>query len=238
VRLLEGMTRALLAIVIALAATAALPRAAHAQWTNSITGNTFNNPMSSSLDTMIQHSFDRERMLAKLKKTDGSAVTAADLDGTAAATVAHKPIKTSDFKRRGGRPAVDAFFAANELDAESAAALRQIVDATFTAVEANARKNNVATAIAIALVASVQVSTATEVPDENATALVADVNDLLAGSAAFKKMKAKDRQTVYDSLILTTALMLALDAAGANDPDAKAAAKQMAEEMLARLTSS
>jgi hypothetical protein len=131
------MPRPWLALAFVAAALFAAPAPAEAQYRNPFTGNTFNNPISSSLDTMIMHSIQRQTLLKQLGAKKAPAAKAAPAK--------HQPLAATDFVRvDAGRPAVKAFLAQAKLPAETQAALMQIVDATFATFERDWRKDNVA----------------------------------------------------------------------------------------------
>jgi len=149
--------------------------------------------------------------------------------------VKHEPASASDFKPSKTRPAVDAFFANTKIDFIDPKDLRAIVDRTFAAVESQSRKHSVASAVGFAVATSLFVARNTNLEDDAVQDLVASINDRLATAASFKKMKAADRQMIYDSMILTTAIIITLNAMGENNESRKADAMEMANEVLVQL---
>lgn len=223
------MTRYLLALVVALGIAA--PATAHAQWRNPYTGTNWNNPMSSLADTMLYNSMQRQMLQASLNAQNKKKAAAA-----AAAT--HAPAATLDFKPAPGHPAVKAFLDGANLPADQRAAFQQVIDATFTEVEKRLRKNNLATGMGVALAAALEIKSGQEVPEDRVDELWASINDMLVASPEVKKLKPDQMQTMYDSLIMTTAIMLTFHELGKSDPKMKQASVDFASNVLATLTGS
>lgn len=223
-----------LALVAAI--SMAVPGQAAAQWTNPYTGNTWNNPVSSQLDTMILHSMQRKMLERSLAAKQGKASAK---DGRKPVKPpSHRAASASDFKPGKGHPTVDAFLASSGLDEPQQQALRQVIDATFVAVEGQLRAHNVASALGFAIAASLQIVSGKEVGDDEVRELILGINDLLAANPTFVKLKAADKQQLYDAMIMMGALLITFHTAGESDPKMKETAIEMAKGLLAQLTGS
>lgn len=206
---------------------------AEAQFTNPYTGRTWNNPTSSLIDTFIRNDMNRMMLESSLAKKQGKNAAAAAVPEQKRA---RQPASATDFSPGKGRPAVDQFFANSGLRGEELKGMRQYIDGTFAALESQYRKNSVATAMALALGTSVEIASGQEISDAQARELVANVNDLLASAPSFTKLKASEKQTMYDTFVLVSGLMLALKSSGDTDPTAKQASVEMAKGVLEQLT--
>ena len=149
--------------------------------------------------------------------------------------VKHEPLSASDFKPGKGRPAVDAFLAKAKFNFIDVKDLRPIIDRTFVVVEGQLRKNNVASALGFVVATSLSIARNMDLPEDALHELIASINDRLVTSPSFKKMKPADRQTMYDSLILTGAILITMNAFGEKDEGIKADAMEMANEVLVPL---
>jgi hypothetical protein len=218
-------------IPFVVAAALLLPGTAGAQWRNPFTGNTFNNPISSSLDTMILHSM-QQRMLQQSIQ--------AHQQGTAkAAKPKHVPLSKTDFKPpEKGHPVVKAFLDAAAPKADERKQFQKAIDETFGVVEKSLRKNNVATAFGLAIGTALEIVTGKESSEQADKELIAGINDELAAAPEFAKLAPKDKQTLNDTLVLTGALMIILHTAGQSDPAMKDASVSLAKAVLTQLTGS
>jgi hypothetical protein len=211
-----------------------------AQWTNPLTGNSFNNPISSSLDTylynkMQQRTFDQS-MAARRGQPQQQ-----QRPGTPAAPVApvvHKSLVASDFTPVAkGHPVVDAYLSSPAVNDQTRPAMRALFDGTFAEL-AKARKNNVATAMASALAMAMGILSGQPLSQAATQELVLGVNDLLAASPDFARLKPQDRQAMYDSLAMTAALLAVMQEVGRNNPQMKAQSVVAARGVLQQLTGS
>lgn len=207
-----------------------LPGVASAQWRNPFTGNTFNNPLSSTLDTMILHSM-QQRMLESSVQAHQPA--------KGKAKPKHQSLSKSDFKPpQKGHPVVAAFLDSVKLDTDQRRQFQQAIDATFNLVDKQLRKNNVATAFGLAIGTSLEIITGKQSSDEADKELIAGINDQLAAAPEFTKLAPKDKQTLSDTLVLTGALLVILHSAGESDAAMKDASVSMARTVLTQLTGS
>jgi hypothetical protein len=149
--------------------------------------------------------------------------------------VNHAPLSASDFKPGKTRPAVDAFLANTKLPFISAKDLRPVIDQTFVLVEGHVRKHNVASAMGFVIATSLVIARNTDLELDALNELIAGINDKLAASASFRGMKPGDRQTMYDLLITTGAVLIVLNTLGEHDEGLKADAMEMADALLGQL---
>ena len=224
-----------LIIVGALAATAG---SARAQYRNPYNNMTWNNSFSRMMD--MTNSMNQNLMNQMNRINMSRSQLRKQLEGEKPAApppakVAHKPITATDFKPADkGHPVVDKFVAGFPLSPEDAASLKQALRLSLDNFEKETRKNNVATAFAIAIVAAVHVANNYDIPDAQSDEIVLSLNDAFAGSPQWKKMSARDKQTISDAMLVYAAMMLNLY--GQPDDNVKAAGVNMARELLARLT--
>jgi hypothetical protein len=215
-------------IVVGLVLATAAP--ARAQFRNPYTGTTWNNPVSSSVDTMLLHHTQKKMLERSIAAQQGK---------KAAATVARAPLTASDFvPAKKGRPAVKAFLDSAGLPKDQRAAIEQVIDLTFAAVEKGGRKNNVATAMGIAIGAALMIANGKEIPDDDLSELTLGINDVFAVTAEFKQLDAAARQDIYESLIMTTALLATFHELGTSDAAMKKASVDLAKAVLQKLTGS
>jgi hypothetical protein len=207
-----------------------IPGDARAQWRNPFTGNTFNNPLSSSLDTMILHSMQQRMLQQTIQPRQ---------QGAAKGKSKHVPLSKTDFKpAEKGHPVVTAFLDGVAAKPDERKQFQKAIDETFALVEKSLRKNNVATAFGLAIGTALEVVTGKESSEDADTALIAGINDQLAAAPEFTKLAAKDKQTLNDTLVLTGALMIILHTAGQSDPAMKDASVSLARAVLTQLTGS
>lgn len=202
----------------------ALAQPAWAQFRNPYTGRMFNNPMSSYLDTVLRGRMNQrvlERMI--LEKRAGRGKEEAPRPAEA-----KHPIHATDFTPGGPRilPAMLASGAAEAEREGARAALEMILDL----YEKEARKHNVAYALAFLLGLSAQVVKGEEVPDEQAEQLARDLNDVLAEAPQFQQLPARVKQELYETSVVVGGMIAALSSGGM-----EAQAKQLATQVLASL---
>jgi len=110
---------------------------------------------------------------------------------------------------------------------ENQAQLLQTFNGMMDAFEKEARKNNVAYAIGFMIGASAQVHTGKEISDTVMEKFIYDVNDILAGSPSFRALPGAKKQELYESCILTGAMVAGLASNPQTQVDGKALAKQV-----------
>ena len=210
-----------------------------AQYTNPYTGNTFNNPMSSFLDTMIMHKMQQQMLLKSFerRRNQPTGSTSSPRAETTPAAPAF-PITATDFRPTGTRLVVDTLVQATPgATVEQKQALRTVYLGTLSAFEKEARKNNVAYALAFLLGASIQVVTGKEVPDDDAHELARGLNDILGGTPEFRQLTPQAKQSLYEAAIITGGLIMVMQQMGAeqNDESLKKQARELAQTMLEQL---
>ena len=150
-------------------------------------------------------------------------------DAPAAAPTA--PITATDFRRSAKRKDVVAQLVGSaRLSAADAQQLATTLRATITQLESAGRRDNVGSAMAIVLALSFVVLEAPDGGATNADALVGTANDVLAASPVFRKLGAADRQLMYDSLLLSAAVIAIVHQSGD-----KAASQAIAKQVLQQL---
>ncbi len=137
-----------------------------------------------------------------------------------------------------GHPVVDDFVASTSPPPDQQATLRQAIDATFAQVERELRRNHVASAMGLALGVSVLLVHGRELSDAESTELILGLDDVIAASPQWQAMTARQKQTINDSLILTSALIIQFAALGQQDEGMRQLSVGMARDLLARLTGS
>jgi hypothetical protein len=203
-----------------------------AQWTNPYTSHQFNNPLSSTLDTIINGKM-QQRMLEKSIAARQAQPAAAPV-----APAAHKTLAATDFKPAAkGHPTVDAFLSSPGLAPDARTTMRSVTDATFAAL-GQVRPNNVAMALAAALGTATIIVSGQPMSDAASAQLIQGVNDLLAGSPDFTRLKSRDKQAMYEKLVMTTALLAILQEGGKTSPDLRAQSLATAQGVLQKLTGS
>ncbi|MGC4045774.1 MAG: hypothetical protein QM758_18445 [Armatimonas sp.] len=208
------------------------------QYTNPYTGRTFNNPMSSSLDTMILHSMQsrmssRVMMSATLRKKGYSTaqlnqmtneqmlIAMAGKKGAAkpgAASVAKKPAPTqplaSKFKPTPKRLLLDAFVNGLGKTAEEKSGYRTIFARVFTAYETEAKKlkleNDVAAAMAFNVATHYTLyHPGVTISDAGSNVLVAQLQGVL-NTDNLRKASNTEKQKLYEAFVLLAAYSMAI----------------------------
>jgi hypothetical protein len=178
------MARALL-LVFALASVAS------AQWTNFDTGRTFNNPMSSYLDTVITGNMRTKAMAGYL---------AGGQDAEVVATVV-----PSTFAPRPERLLIGNLADAITDDAALRLELGEALELGMQAYEAFAldlgRPHDVGLAFTYFVVVHYMLATFDEPPDEGADALLGAFDALLSTDEAFLASGDVERQSLYETLV-------------------------------------
>jgi hypothetical protein len=141
------------------------------------------------------------------------------------------PLSATDFRRAAnGKDVVAQLISDAKLSASDGSAVAARLRATMAELGSAGRKDNVATAMTLLIGLS---WTALERPGfdpKRADDLVPVVNDALAASPQFTSLGAQDRQTMYDSLLLTTA-MLALVMQSGDKPTSRAIAAEALQQL-------
>jgi hypothetical protein len=170
----------------------ALASSASAQWTNFDTGRTFNNPMSSFLDTVIMGNMRAKAMAAYLA------------EGQDAATVA-TVVVPSTFAPRPERLLLGNLVDAITDDAALRLELGEALELGMQAYESFAldlgRPHDVGLAFTYFVVVHYMLATFDEPPDEGADALLAAFDALLSTDEAFLASGDLERQSLYETLV-------------------------------------
>jgi hypothetical protein len=201
---------------------------ADAQWTGAY-GSQWNNPASAMANQLMWNSINNARVQSHFMHDGSGKSKAAPKAATPKVNYA-----ATDFKSSGSRLMIDQF--ANS--AENAADRKQLAKAfreTLAEYEKQVRKNNLAYAFAFFLGANLQVVLEKEISDADSEALAAEVHESFLTNEAIKKMSDKQKQQLYESWILTTAIIAGLYHQGveANDADVKKQAQDLARHSLA-----
>ncbi len=194
-----------------------------------ILGTAYQNPWSS------WSAYNYKRIESQVRARTKAAVNPSS--GAAASGNAGQPLSATDFKRAGtGRPVLDQYIASSKLTGRQAVEFRAAIDATLGQMEAQVRKDNVATSMGVLIAASTYVVRGIELDDPTQDRLIAGLNDVLAADPGFAVLKAKDKQIVSDTMMVQSAVILILSTVG--DANSKAASKAAAREALKFLTGS
>lgn len=212
---------------------------AHAQyggWTNPYTGNTWNNPGSSLLDTMIQGSRFMQDPAA------GAAGNGGDGSGSGAAGEAGAElprVSATSFRPAPQRLEVAAFAQSLTNDAAEQATFIQALEEGMALFEDAARDagrpNNAAMAITYMIAANYAVYTGgLEVSDEAFETLWGAVHQMLAESLEFRRSSDRSRQSLYETAVMmaTLPLMGYLQAVEAGDAGSAAMYQEFAGRVL------
>jgi hypothetical protein len=189
-----------------------------AQDVNPYAGVRFDNPMGGWLDAATW-----QRIGARLTPKPGTRKPSP-----------RAPLEATDFTPVQPRTAARAIVEGSKVSKEQGQALIEGLNAGLDAFEQQARKNNVAYALAFLIGASMQTLNEKEVSDAESDMLAQAINDELAASPSFKKLKPKQKQLLYETSIVLGALIggMAAQAAEANDPELKKQAQAMARSAL------
>ncbi|HEU4389314.1 MAG TPA: DUF6683 family protein [Blastocatellia bacterium] len=228
------MLSAILTLGFTLLSLLGLSRPAAAQYTNPFTGRTFNNPMSSFADTLIMQKMQQQMLLKTIERRRNQTASAPQ----AAPPAPAYPITATDFRPTGTRLVVEPLVSATpDATAEQKQALRTVYLETLSAFEKEARKNNLAYALTFLLGASIQVVTGKDLPDEDAHELARGLNDILGGTPEFRRLTPQEKQSLYETAIITGGLIVVMQQMGVeqNDESLKKQARELAQTMLEKL---
>jgi hypothetical protein len=210
---------------IALVIVAILTRTAAADWHNPYTGNTWNNPISSTLDTFIQGRIQEKALWASFAKKNGAQPQS---------TAKHQPYTKTDFRPGRQRLVVDSVIATVAQTPEQHQVLANAMERFFDRYERTTRKYNVAYAIAFLIRTSLQVN-GKKLDDAQGEQLALTINDMFALSPQFMMANATDRQKLYEMCVTVAGLIAMFDDMGKQDLVWANAAKLLARQSLAML---
>ena len=203
-------------------------------WTNPFTGNRFNNPLSSTLDTTILFSMQRRltqsQLLGTLPSQRRAAAPAPQPMPVSPQSVAppapqHYAMTATNFNS-GPRVLPSAY--ASTGPKEHQAQLLQTFNGMMDAFEKEAGKYNDAYAVAFLIGVSAQVHTGRQIPDPVIEKFAQDLNDILASSPSYQTLPVNKKQELYESSVLMGAMIGGLD----TNPETKADAKKLARQVL------
>ncbi len=174
-------------------------RAAPAQgWVNPYSGTTWNNPISSQLDTMIRNRLLRQALERDLARRGAPAQDAA------AARVTYRPAPT-----RTAEEFAASLFEAKEERAELARFLRGVLAGYQREAAEAGRKDDVAFALSYAICGCFAVYAERDVSDEAIAAVARQLDGALAAMPGLREASDLQRQSFAEHLICTTAFVLA-----------------------------
>lgn len=204
----------LLGRVVALAVLG-LAAPARAQWTNPYTGNTWNNPTSSFLDTVIRGKLNAAAMARaqKDRKPGGSP----DEQATA-------PVRVT-YRSAGGSRVADEFAASllsEKADrAELARYLRQVLGAYASKARDEGRPNDLGHALTFFVAVNYLVVHEQDVSDEGMAAANRQLDALLASSANLARAGDRQKQQLAEYFVCSAGFVLAGYQQGKEKDDAR-----------------
>ena len=187
---------------------------------------------SNLFDAMSRYQATKDRLKELARANGGSSRAATTPRNTpsvnssnnpaarSAPAIRQYPITATDFKPVAARIVPDQF--ANSipgLSLEQREALRALSDQFLTAFEGEARKNNVANAMALLIAMSLQVLTEKEVSDDESKQMIVALNNALGATPQFASMTPQDKQIVYESAIVMGGIIATLNIQGAQQND-------------------
>ncbi|MFO1317564.1 MAG: DUF6683 family protein [Burkholderiales bacterium] len=227
--------RAVFAATIGAALLAAAP--AHAQFTNSLTGRQFGTVYGANADFIMSQMIRNagwQAMRASIQRSTGGSTRAPAAAPPRAAAAA--PLSASDFRPAGPRNVPEQFAALGGSPEDRAQILKACRDLQ-RAIEAEPgfRPNNVASAMALVIVVGVKVGYGVDLTDRQSDEVLRGVNDALAALPAFGELTPAERTRLYDTFVITGALIagIAQAAVDAGDAGLQAQARAMARDVLA-----
>jgi len=211
-------------IALTLLLFAALPSSAAADM---IWSDAYKSPMSSWSAYMYDQNVKRH-FRERASKPAGQSATSAT---SSAPAVPRAPLSATDFPRGpNGNDVVAQFIAATNLPPADGSKLATALRSTMAQFSAAGRKDNIATAMTLLIGLSYGVLEKPGFDPNRADDLIPAINDSLAASAQFKSLGAADRQNMYDSLMLSAAVIAIVHQSGD-----KAASKNIAKQTLQQL---
>jgi hypothetical protein len=215
--------------VLALAALLLAPGVARSQ------GNSYAH-MLDTTRTLQQNLFDEMNRANAQRAKAEKIVRGAQPPARSQQRAAHLPLAMTDFRpTEVGHAAVNQFLDGLHLAPASLATTRQAIVQVWGAIETKTRRNNLSASVGIAVAVATQVLTGNSASDAELTEQIARINDVLAVSPLWLDMPARGKQQLYDSLLLTTTMMLVYAEAGKSDPASKQASLAVARDLLARV---
>ncbi len=143
--------------------------------------------------------------------------------------------EATDFKTAQARSVAQALVGASKaVGKEHGHALVDGLNAGLDGFERDMRKNNVAFAMAFLIAVALGAAGEPDVSDAELVSLAQAVNDELAVSPSFKKLPPKQKQLLYETCVVSGALIGGMAAAGSElkDPELAALARAHAVSVL------
>jgi hypothetical protein len=231
-RPLKRLTKLLSAAIATATLSLAASRPAEAQFTNPYTFSTWNNPISSSADTAIMNR-------AFQRMVEGSSSSSA---GSVAAPAAPTPLSASAFRPMAAqimplRLADDPTLSPAERQQMAALYSDLLTFYHDWLIEEGEQRlqNNVAGAMTYLLLTSHYVlNDGEEISQADQESILQSFNEALASDAHFQTLSAQGKQELYETLVISAALPLALYVEGheVGDPDYIIQAQEMIEATL------
>ena len=205
----------------------ALPLEVHADM---VWHSAYQNPMSNWSAYMYDQNVKRH-LRERAAKPAGPSSSAATTSTTTPASP-RAPISATDFPRDpNGKDVVVQFIAATNLSPADSTKLATALRSTMAQLGSAGRKDNVATAMTLLLGLSYGVLEKPGFDPNRADDLIPAVNDTLAASPQFKSLGAADRQNMYDSMLLSAAVIAMVHQSG-DKVSSKTIAKQTLQQIL------
>jgi hypothetical protein len=176
-----------------------------AQYMNPFTGTNWNNPVSSSIDTILWGDMQSRLLLRPYENRQGqeTAVTHAPLPVTATSFMPHPGLATARTLARSFSQ-----------DAEEQAQFAELFEIGLHVFDGEARAagraNNVAMALTYFLVANYYVYSNQEASEQGQEALFVHLNDLLGLDAQFQNLGDAERHELYETFMILGSLPLML----------------------------
>lgn len=208
----------------------AAPRAAVAQFTNSYTGGTWNNPASSLADTAIlNHVFERLLVPDDTASAPASPMPTYDLSASAFSPTAASLVPQQWAREQATNPAEQQEL--NQLYSELLLSYEDLL-----AENSEQRlQNNVAGAMVYLMLASTYVLTdGEELSEAVQEELLQGFNAGLAESPEFQALSAQDKQALYETVVISGGLALSMYLQGyeLGDADLVQQGQEMAQFIL------
>jgi hypothetical protein len=203
-------------LVLAALSTLGLATPARAQWTNPYTHQTWNNPGSSLVDTMLYNRMQRDLLLKSMKKEGGQAGDAAEPAARATRTT---------FRPSPGSRVPEEFSAsllAGKADrAELTRYLRQVLGAYASKAMQEKRPNDLGHALTFFVAVNYLVLHGDDVSDEAMAAANRQLDALLASSANLAKAGDRQKQQLAEYFVCSAGFVLAGYQQGKEKADAR-----------------
>lgn len=217
-------------LLFTLLALAALPLSARADM---VWSDAYKSPFSSWGAYMYDQNVKRH-LREGAGKSSGSSSTSSASSTSAASTapaLPRAPMSATDFSRNpNGADVVANFIAAANLPPADGTKLATTLRSTMAQISAAGRKDNIATVMTLLIGLSYGVLEKPGFDPSRADDLIPVINDSLAASPQFKSLGAADRQNMYDSMLLSTAILAVVHQSGD-----KAASRTIATQTLQQL---